>query len=69
MNKNINHKQVLLIELAKSFQLFGDHYMESLFFLLKSRKDLLDDINANFKNVIVIVIGDVLHVYTLEMWL
>ena len=51
MGQNLNRKEIILLELLKSLQLFGDNYMESILFLLKSRKDLFVDIDANFKKI------------------
>ena len=51
MEQNPNHKKELLLELIKSFQIVGEHYMESIFFLLKSRKDMLVDIDSNFHKI------------------
>ena len=44
-------KRDLIRELIKAFQISGDHYMESISFLLRIRKEKMDDINHNLKEI------------------
>jgi len=51
MINDTQHKQEIMTELAKSLSLSGERYMESIRFLLKERKELLGDIENNYRKI------------------